>query len=304
MPDLLVVGPGAIGGVLACRWAEAGRRVALLGRTPASEAALLRAGFEFTGTTGNTRRVRRGLFSGRRSGTVEAAFVCVKSHHTAKAAAALAPRVGPDTPVVALQNGLGHEKVLRRAFGPRRTVIGICYIAADRLAPGKVSHNGGKDVHLARTKDNAAAVAAAKKALESGGWTVTIDADEDAMLWTKLCFNAAGNPLGALCGAANGELARDPALRELLLRALREALEAARADGHAVPTSDMETLMVKPYPNDSKQRNSMLQDLTAGRRTEIGAIVGPILAAAKRRRVKLTLLPQLDRFVRRLEAAL
>jgi len=306
VPRILVVGPGAIGGALTCRWVEAGREVLVMGRTAASERALVRHGFEFTGTSGTTRLIKRGLASARASGktTVDAAFFCVKNHQTGLAAKAARPWIGPETAVVGLQNGVGQEKVLRRAFGPRRTVIGICYIAADRTAPYAISHNGGKDVHLAATAANRAAARTASSLLSAAGWSVTLDADEDALLWTKLCFNAAGNPLGALCGASNGELTRDPALRELVVGCLREAVKTARADGHKLLYADMESVIVKSYPNDSKQRNSMLQDLSAGRRTEVDAIVGPILAAARRRRVPLSLLPKLHGFLKRLEASL
>lgn len=307
MSRILIVGPGAIGGALACRWVEAGREALLLGRDAASEARLARRGLSFTGTSGTTRLIRTGLVSARASGPkpyASAAFFCVKSHQTARAAKAARNYIGPETAVVGLQNGVGHEKVLRKAFGAKRVVIGICYIAADRPGPFTVAHNGGKDVHLAVNKDNAQAARSAAALLGLGGWSVTLEKDEDTMLWTKLCFNAAGNPLGALCNLSNGELARDPALRELLVGSLREAVTAARKDGHKLLYPDMESLIVKTYPNDSRQRNSMLQDLQAGRRTEADAIIGPILAAARRRKLPLKLLPKLDRMVKRLERAL
>ena len=85
---------------------------------------------------------------------------------------------------------------------------------------------------------------------------------------------------------------------------LQEAVRAARRDGHSLLYPDMESLIVKTYPNDSRQRNSMLQDLQAGRRTEVDAILGPLLAAARRRKVALSLLPKLHRFVKKLEEAL
>jgi 2-dehydropantoate 2-reductase len=56
--------------------------------------------------------------------------------------------------------------------------------------------------------------------------------------------------------------------------------------------------------NAPRQRNSMLQDLAAGRRTEAGAILGPLLAAAKRRRVPAPTLEILSAVVARLERSL
>ena len=52
------------------------------------------------------------------------------------------------------------------------------------------------------------------------------------------------------------------------------------------------------------QSNSMLQDLRAGRRTEIDAIVKPLLDAARRRRRPTPILESLYRFTKRLEREL
>jgi ketopantoate reductase len=48
----------------------------------------------------------------------------------------------------------------------------------------------------------------------------------------------------------------------------------------------------------------MLQDLAAGRRTEAGAILAPLLAAAKRRRVPAPTLETLSAVISRLERRL
>lgn len=303
MGDQLVVGPGAIGGVLAARWADAGRATLLLARTPTEEARLTRGGLRFTGTTVRERLVRRGLASARRQGPgpVPAAYFCVKAQDVAAAARAAKPWIGPETAVIALENGVGHERLLRRLFGEKRVVVGVCYVAAERLGPGRVSHNGGRDIELAVGRGNSAAARLAAAQLRAAGWRVSLKSDEDAMLWTKLCFNAAGNPLGALCAASNGELSQDPALRDMLARALEEAVAAALADGHRVDAPRMRRLLLRAYPSGSRQKNSMLQDLQRGRPTEVDAIVGPVLAAGKRRGRPTPLLERLAGLVHGLE---
>ncbi len=161
---LLVVGPGAIGLALTAGFHRAGERVALLARTPASERRLAASGFVSTAPGGRATLVRGGLLSARAlKAPARAAFFCVKAGDAARAAAAARRWIGPDTPAVALQNGLGHEKMFRRAFGPRRTVIGVCYFAADRPAPGDLRLNGGEDILLARHAGNAASLEAARR---------------------------------------------------------------------------------------------------------------------------------------------
>lgn len=301
---LLVVGPGAIGLAVTAGLRKAGERVALLGRSPAAERRLA-AGFRVTAPDGRACDVRGGLLPARAlRGAVPAAFFCVKSGDAARAAAAARRWIGPDTVVVALQNGIGHEKTFRRAFGPRRTVIGVCYFAADRPAPGDLRLNGGEDVLLARWPGNETALATAAGILTTAGFRAHIKDSEAGMLWTKAAFNAAVNPLGAACAVESGRLVEDPALRELSLRALGEAAAAAEAAGHPLDYPDMADKLLASGRNAPHQRNSMLQDLAAGRRTEAKAILGPLLAAARRRRVPAPTLEMLAAIIARLERRL
>jgi 2-dehydropantoate 2-reductase len=299
---LLVVGPGAVGLALAAGFRRGGDRVALLGRVAASERRLASSGFVSTAPDGRATLVRGGLLSARAlKGPARAAFFCVKSGDAARAASAARRWIGPETPVVALQNGLGHEKMFRRAFGPRRTVIGVCYFAADRPAPGDLRLNGGEDVLLARHPGNEKSLEAARVLLSRAGFRVHVKDGEAGMLWTKAAFNAAVNPLGAVCAVESGKLAEDPALREISLRALSEAAASAKAAGHRLDYPDMAEKLLLSARNAPRQRNSMLQDLAAGRRTEAKFILGPLLASARRRRVKAPTLEMLAALVARLE---
>lgn len=301
---VLVVGPGAIGLSLAAGLRRAGVPVAILGRDAASERRLARSGFAVTSPQG-ARELVGGLASARAlKAPARAAFFCVKSGDARRAAAAARRWIGPDTPVVALQNGIGHEKVFRSAFGPRRTVIGVCYFAADRAVPGELKLNGGEDVLLARRKGNEASLEAARALLSGAGFRVHLKESEEGMLWTKAAFNAAVNPLGAACAVESGRLESDPALREVALAALNEAVAAAAASGHRLDYPDMADKLMLSCRNAPRQRNSMLQDLAAGRRTEAKAILGPLLAAAKKRKTPAPTLETLAAVIARLERSL
>ncbi|MFI5363899.1 MAG: ketopantoate reductase family protein [Elusimicrobiota bacterium] len=302
---LLVVGPGAIGLALTAGFRRAGERVALLGRTPASERRLAASGFMATARDGRATLVRGGLLPARTmKSPARAAFFCVKSWNAARAAVAARRWIGPETPVVALQNGLGHEKMFRRAFGPRRTVIGVCYFAADRPAPGDLRLNGGEDILLARHSGNESSLETARSLLSRAGFRVHVKDSEPGMLWTKAAFNAAVNPLGAACAVESGRLAEDPALRELSLKALAEAAAAAESSGHKLDYPDMAEKLLLSARNAPHQRNSMLQDLAAGRRTEAKFILGPLLAAARRERLEAPTLTMLAALIERLERKL
>jgi len=301
---VLVVGPGAIGLSITAGLRRAGVPVAVLGRDAAAERRLARLGFTATHPDGRAEKIA-GLTSARAlKSPARAAFFCVKSGDARRAAAASRRFIGAETAVVALQNGIGHEKVFRRAFGPKRTVIGVCYFAADRAEPGSLKLNGGEDVLLARRPGNERALEAARALLASAGFRVHLKDSEEGMLWTKAAFNAAVNPLGAACAVESGRIEADPALREVALAALGEATAAAAASGHRLDYTDMADKLMLSCRNAPRQRNSMLQDLAAGRRTEARAILGPLLLAAKRRRVPAPTLEILSAVIARLERRL
>ena len=284
-PSILVVGPGAVGLGLTAGLHRAGLAVAILGRSPSAENRLVR-GFHLTATNGTRTTIRGRIVSARTlTAPVETAFFCVKAGDAARAAKAAKPWIGPRTAAVALQNGIGHEKLFRRVFGAKRTVIGACYFAVDRVAPGDVRLNGGNEIVLAQWPGNASALATAARTLARAGFRALIQSRESDMLWAKAAFNAAVNPLGAACAVESGKIFEDPALRELSLKALSEAVSTANKAGHPLDYSGMADKLLRSGRNAPLQRNSMLQDLSAGRRTEIHAILGPILRAARTRKI-------------------
>lgn len=300
-----VAGPGAIGGLIAACLARSGRRVVLVSRNERWRRQLRSRGLRIEGGTfGGGWTVPAGRLRPkiRPKGPIcEAVFLCVKSAATRETVRRIKPLVGPETAVVSVQNGLTHRPLIRAAFGTARTVFSISYLAAERLEPLRVRHHGGKGLILAAHPGNAAALARAQALLKASGLQADLATSEDRLLWTKAAFNAASNPIGALTGRTNGELIRIPALKDLVFRAVREAVAAARAEGHRMLYPNMDKILAQGLLLAPNQSNSMLQDIRAGRRTEVDAILKPFLLAARRRRVTTPTLDALYRFVRRLE---
>lgn len=299
------MGPGAVGGVLAASLQRAGLEVRLAGRRPADAARLVRSGISLTNQSGRVRQIR-GLKSlaGRPREACSAVFICVKASDLAAALPAARAAASPDTPVISLLNGVGHERLLRREIGLHRLVFGSAYFAAMRLGPRAVRHAGGHLIWLAENPKNRRAARLATLLLRRSGWTVSIKRDETRLLWTKLMYNAGVNPIAALTRRSNGALASDPALKEITLRTLAEARLAAIASGHP-PYPEMTPQGVlagcRAVPD---QMNSMIQDFTAGRRTEADVLLGPLVRAARRAKVPIPTLETLWAALRKLEADL
>ncbi|HVE14742.1 MAG TPA: ketopantoate reductase C-terminal domain-containing protein, partial [Elusimicrobiota bacterium] len=155
-----------------------------------------------------------------------------------------------------------------------------------------------------REDANVPAAEAARAMLARAGWDVRLRADRARMLWTKLALNAAINPLGALACVTNGALARDPALKDLLTAVCREAAAAARAAGCPLSASSLSRRVLRACRATPEQRNSTLQDLDAGRRTEIREILLPLLKAARKTGQEAPILSSLYKMTVSLETSL
>jgi len=120
----LVLGCGAIGGTVAAGLARDGHDITVCDADPAVVRAVLKRGLRIEGPveqfTAMVPAIGPADLPDRIDGPV---LLAVKAHHTAAAAALLAPRLAPGAFVVSLQNGLNAE-VIAAAVGPSRSFFG------------------------------------------------------------------------------------------------------------------------------------------------------------------------------------
>jgi 2-dehydropantoate 2-reductase len=272
-----VVGPGALGSLFAGLLAMAGHDVRLLGRRAEQTESIDRDGVVVERDGVERRAFVRAATDPARLGPVDLAIVLVKATDTAAAARALPALLGYDAPALSLQNGLGNVDALAAVLGSRRVLGGVTSQGATTLAVGRVRHAGFGPTSIAEAtgvlSERARTIAAL---LDRAGLPTTAYADAAPLIWGKLIANAAINPLGALLRCTNGETVERPAARELFYGLAREAGAVARALHVELPFDDPARHAECVARITSGNRNSMLQDVENGRRTEIDAINGAI----------------------------
>ncbi|MEI8191049.1 MAG: ketopantoate reductase C-terminal domain-containing protein [candidate division NC10 bacterium] len=126
----------------------------------------------------------------------------------------------------------------------------------------------------------------------------------DGPQWAKAALDAAIKPIGALTLKTKGQLAEDPATRELMLETLREAVGILRARGRRAAFGGLRRNLLQDCRKTPDQLNSMAQDLRAGRMTEADSILLPFVKEARLARRPAPLLGALYRIVKRLEKEL
>jgi len=277
-PPILIIGPGAIGCLLAGRMARAGLEVRLLDYRAARAARLRHIRLTEDGQT--TDVPVRVSADPALAAECDGIIVCVKAFQTAAVAGRIGPSVQPGARLLSLQNGLGNLEALH-PIKCRDLRPGVMNAGARLVAEGHVRATGGNAIAIAGTPDDAIAQAW-QCILTQAGFSVQIEPDAQRLLWTKLVLNAAINPVTALYRIPNGELPSHPEAAALARDLLLESAHIARATGIALDTDDvLQKRLLAICATTRENRSSMLCDVEAGRPTEIDAINGTILRHAR-----------------------
>jgi 2-dehydropantoate 2-reductase len=224
--------------------------------------------------------------------------------HAARAAAASAAAWTGEAPVVCLQNGLGVAQEVAAAMPRAKVITAVSYQAVNLVDEGEVSHVANLTTHFGyegRPPDEA--VRAVAELFERAGLPAAAEADMTPLVWGKLIINAALNPVAALAGVTNGEVAARPTLRALAAAIAEEGEAVARADGAALPYPSAVEAAMDTARRTAGNRCSMLQDLEAGRRTEMDYLNGALVRVAGTHGVAVPANRAMAALVRQVEAA-
>lgn len=206
----------------------------------------------------------------------EFGIVATKSLHTRPAMAATAA-IFRNGAVCSVQNGVGNEEIIAE-YAPR-VMRGTTFPAGRIIEPGHVQQDTGGKTWIGPFEPKPASMdevnALAAKLTKSGMETLAM-ADARGAQWTKLIFNAATNPIGAITGLPHGVACDQPRVRELISGLAAEGVAVAKALG-ITPDSDPEKLIDHAREVAYLHKASMLQDALAHRRTEIAALNGGIV---------------------------
>lgn len=265
MATLALIGPGAVGGVIAATLAQAGGHgLTLCARRPLGEMEV--------GLLAGPVRFSPGVITDPAQGRpVDWVFVCTKAYDCAGAAAWFPGLVGPETRVAILQNGVEHRERFAPWLAADRILPVMVDIPAERPAPGRIVQRGpGK---MVVPEGEAGARFAALFAGTALGVTTT--PDFRSTVWRKLCLNAPG-AINALLLKPTGVF-RDEAVGELARAMVRECMAVGRAEGAVLEDDLPESILAncRAAPPDSV--NSQHADRAAGRPMEIDARNGAIV---------------------------
>jgi 2-dehydropantoate 2-reductase len=297
-----IVGCGAVGSLFAAGLAQLEDvEVWAYDLDEAHVRAINENGLRITGAGELVGRVRA-TTDARELPTCDFGIVAVKSMYTDAAAAATAHAFADGGAVCSVQNGAGNEELIAQHV--REVIRGTTFPAGHIAEPGHVGWDTKGDTHIGPFEPSPAPkdkVEALAEACTRGGMPTHALADARGAQWRKLIFNAASNAIGALTGLTHGRIA-EPPTRDLAWAVMAEGRAVSDAQGITLDQSPEELFDFaarKEVAYDHKP--SMLQDVEAGRPTEIDFLNGAIVAFGERHGVDAPLNRALTALVKGLE---
>jgi len=261
-----VLGMGAIGGLMATALSSIGEEViAVVRHQKLADYPEQLSLQQPTGAVSGTARSVSKLIE-----AVDVLWIATKAYHLESSLETIATT--PEM-VVPLLNGVDHITLLRLRFGPDRVVPSTIAVEANRLEEGRFEQRSVVRLSVAASGERVLAPLLARLQ-EQLGFVCQFIANEETLLWSKLCFLAPFALVTSASGKNKGEIFADAEWKAKLHAAIAETVAVAKASGAVVEAQKIEALF-DSLPDG--MRSSMLKDLLAGRQLELDAIAGPIV---------------------------
>ena len=278
---ICVVGCGAVGSLFAAHLARGGKHEVWAYDVARDHMdAINRSGLRLSGAADFTANLRA-TSDAAELPACDFGIVATKAIHTRAAIAQTARAFGAKSAVCSVQNGVGNEEII--AEHVRYVIRGTTFPAGHIIAPGHVGFDIRGDTWVGPFEPTATPMAMVETlaaALTESGMNTLALADARGAQWTKLIFNASTNPVGALTGLHHGAATFFPPTGELFNALIAEGEAVARALGIKLD-ADPRTLVMKGANAPGKHKASMLQDVLAGRQTEVDFMSGAIVKAGE-----------------------
>lgn len=305
MTKICIFGAGAIGGYVGARLAMKGEADLSLVARGAHLAAMQANGLTLK-MAGETH-VLHPRVSGdpKELGPQDFIILALKAHAVSGVIDQMQPLIGKDTAILFAQNGVPwwyfhgiggpHEGrtlesvdpggTIWKRIGPERALGTVVWQAAEIEAPGVIAHHYGDRMPIGEpTGEKTERAATLSRLLTAAGVKSPVRPNLRNEIWLKLWGNLSFNPVSVLTNGTLVDLATDSGTR----RVLRTMMEEAQAVGEALGvtfTVDIDERM-DMAAKVGAHRTSMLQDVDAGRPTELDALLGVVIELATLAKVR------------------
>lgn len=274
---VVVMGAGAVGGYFGALLHRGGVDVTLIARGRHLEAIQAR-GLRIQSAVGDFTVPAKAVGDPRAVGPADLILFCVKSYDTESAARQCLPIVQAGTILLSLQNGVDNEAKIASVVGEARVLGGVAYIGAQVFEPGVIVHTAEGRIVFGEVHGGISErVRRLEQTFRDAGLPAEVSSNIRAILWGKLCWNAAFNAINALVGGDVHAVVERPAARKLAQAVMEEVRAVAAAEGIHLSEEIVDKLLHWTATAGAGVKTSTRQDFEAGKPLEVEALNGVVV---------------------------
>ena len=189
--------------------------------------------------------------------------------------------IGPNTYVMTLQNGSGHEDILGESVPQDHIIIGTTEDNGEVLGFGHIRHGGVGNTNVGMlTEDKENFLNKLKESFDSCGFNVRIHPNIQQLIWDKLFTNVSLSAVTAVLQVNIGYIAANEYAWQMTMALLHEAVETAHALGLEADEEKLAEKIRATSVGSPEGVTSICADIRAGRKTEVDTISGSVVRAA------------------------
>ncbi len=310
-PRLLLVGCGAIGGVLAAHLLEMGHDLTLLTRNPEIARAIRESGVRVRGEAAPEAVASPPVAEALQASDEPFDFILLATQppQVEEAARGALPWLAPNGRMICFQNGLCEQRVAQ-IVGAERVVGAVVTWGASMVEPGVYDRTSAGGFALGRLDGSVDdPLEELGRILEAVG-PVSVTHNLLGARMSKLAINCGISTLGTIGGDRLGALMRHRFVRRLTLETMSEVVLVARAEGIQLEkvsgTIDLDwialteaertaagspglvakhTLLLAVGTRYRRLRSSMLAAIERGREPAVEFLNGEVITRADRHRI-------------------
>lgn len=229
-------------------------------------------------------------------------IIAVKYHQLTQSINAIKNFVGEKTIILSLLNGITSEEVIAKEYGTEKLLYSFV-VGTDAVREGRsVEYSQiGKIVFGDAENRDSIKVQKVREIFDSVGIPYEVPESIMHALWWKFMLNVGVNQLSAVLRAPYGVFQKQGEAQQLMLDAFREVVLLSEKKGVNLNNTDMERAVAILKTLAPNGKTSMLQDIEAGRKTEVEIFAGTMIELGKQYGIPTPVNEMLWHLIRALE---
>lgn len=215
-------------------------------------------------------------------GKVDLIILFVKSTSSKVALESNKELIGSDTKIMTLQNGAGHEDLLKEFVNRDRIIIGTTEDNGSVVEPGYVKRGGTGVTNIGLiSKDKTDTLDKIRDIFNKSGFNVKIHSNIKKLIWDKLFINTSLSVVTAILQVDMGYIYSNKYAWNMTRKLIHEANITANAMGLKFKEEDIIEKVKLTSINNPKGYTSLRSDIENNRKTEVETISGAVIKEAK-----------------------